>query len=196
MRERIRQQALNLYSQAGVEAISIRAVAHRVGVSPAGIYSFFKNRQALVEALWLDPVLVILAEMVRVAQATPDPLDRIARLLDIYIDFAFSSPEIYRGAFLHVRPAKAAPPNQRGLEALDFQRLLGEAIAQGQDLSLIRPGDPAILAQALWAGVHGALALPIHMEAWIFADRPQLVAQVRAMLVAGMRLRTTEITGR
>lgn len=185
-RERIRAEALGLYAADGVEAVSIRAVAHRVGMSPAGIYSFFKSRQALIESLWLEPILNLLAEMVRVAAASPDPILRIVRLLDLYVDFAISSPEIYRGALLHVRSAKEAPPTPRALEHLDFQRLLAQAIADGQATRRIVPGDPAILAQAVWAAVHGALALPVHMESWALADLRRLVTQTRALLMAGL----------
>lgn len=186
MRERIRVEALALYKENGIESVSIRDVAHRVGFSPASIYSFFKSRQALIEALWLDPVLVVLAEMVRVAQDTPEPVERIVRLLDIYVDFALSNPEIYRGAFLHVRSSKHAPPTQRPLGQLDFYRLLRQAIADGQVELSLRPGDPTTMAQTLWASVHGAIALPVHMEAWAIVDQRQLVTQTREILMAGL----------
>ena len=186
MRERIRLQAMGLYSQGGVEAVSIRAVAQRVGVSPTSIYSFFSSRQALIEALWLDPVLTVLAEMVRVAALTPDPVERIDRVLDIYLDLALGQPEIYRGAFLHVRSANAPPLAKRDLADLDFHRLLRDAIAEGQTARRIRPGDPDLMAQTVWAGVHGALALPIHMETWGLAESRRLVAEMRTALKAAM----------
>jgi AcrR family transcriptional regulator len=122
-----------------------------------------------------------------------DPLDRVERLLDIYVGFAFRHPEIYRGAFLHVRQAKEIPPTPQSMDRLDFQRLLRDALAEGQANGRVRPGDPVVQAQALWAGVHGALALPIHMEAWAFVDLAQLVAQVRAMLTDGLRVTTSGI---
>lgn len=186
MRERIRRQALGLYSEGGIEAVSIRAVAQRVGVSPTSIYSFFKNRQAMIEALWLDPVRTALGEMVRVAALTPDPVERIDRVLEVYLDMALGQPEIYRGAFLHVRPSRTPPPTRRALADLDFHRLLRDAIADGQVARRIRSGDPDLMAQTLWAGIHGALALPVHMETWGLADDRRLVAEMRALLKAAM----------
>lgn len=181
---------MGLYKENGIESVSIRDVAHRVGVSPASIYSFFKSRQALIEALWLDPILVLLAEMDRLAQATPDPVERIGGLLDLYVEFALSNPEIYRGALLHVRSGKQVPPTPRPLDQLGFYRLLRQAIADGQAKQCFRSGDPTMLAQTLWASVHGAIALPVHMEAWQLADQHQLLAQTREILMAGIMLQT------
>lgn len=182
MRERIRLQAMALYAQGGLEAVSIRAVAQRAGVSPAGIYSYFGNHRALIEALWLDPVLVALSEMDRVAALTLDPVERIDAVLDVYVALAISQPEIYRGAFLHVRPAGTPQPPGRALGELNFHRLLRDAILEGQAAKRILPGDADLMAQTLWAGVHGALALPIHMETWGLTEARRLVGAIRTSL--------------
>ncbi len=50
----------------------------------------------------------------------------------------------------------------------------------------IAPGDADVMAQTLWAGVHGALALPIHMEPWGLADARCLVAAIRASLMTAL----------
>ncbi len=186
MRERIRLQALAVYNEAGLEAVSIRAVAKRAGMSPAGIYSFFASRQALIEALWLDPVRAMLDQMVVQAAATPDPLVLVRLLLDLFVRFSLANPEILRGAFLRVRPTKESAPSPRPLHQLDFHRLLAEAIAEGQTSGHIRPGDPALMAQALWAGLHGALAIPIHMEAWGLSDPQSLAEEVTTLLMTGL----------
>lgn len=185
-RERIRRHALELYAEGGLEAVSIRAVAQRAGLSPTGIYSFFRGRQELIEALWLDPVRRFLETAVRLAAVTPDPIARIGAVLDLYVDFVIENPEIHRGALLHVRSTKEVAPMRRSLAALDLHRVLREAVADGQEVGRIRAGDADLLAQSLWAGIHGALALPVHMEAWALDEARGLAGQTRTLLLDGL----------
>jgi AcrR family transcriptional regulator len=187
MRARIRQEALYLYTHGGLDAVSVRAVAQRVGVAASGIYSFFKSRQALIESLWYDPVVETVGEMVRVGAATPDPCERIRSILGIYAAFAERNPEIYRGAFLFVRPDTMVPPQPGNLEDLPYHCLLRDAIIEAQQSGAFHPGDADLLAQALWAGMHGAIAIATNIEHWTFAPRPALVGQMIALLMQGLQ---------
>jgi AcrR family transcriptional regulator len=187
MRSRIRQEALYLYTDGGLDAVSVRAVAQRVGVAASGIYSFFKSRQALIESLWYDPVLETVEEMVRIGAATPDPCDRIRIVLEIYAAFAERNPAIYRGAFLFVRPDTMEPPTPGKLADLPYHCLLRDAIIEAQQSGVFGAGDADLLAQALWAGMHGAIAISTNIEHWSFAPKPTLVNQMIALLVQGLR---------
>ncbi|QMW24422.1 TetR/AcrR family transcriptional regulator [Sandaracinobacteroides saxicola] len=186
-RRRIRDAALDIYREGGVEAVSIRSVAQRVGVAASGIYSYFDSRQALIESLWLDPVLATVQQMIDVAAQTPDPIARIERVLRIYIDFARDNPDVYRGAFLYVRPDSAAAVPGRNLSELPFHTIMRDAIDEAQRDNRAGEGDPALMAQLLWAGLHGALALPVNVEHWAFAPQPALAEAMIDLLLRGIR---------
>lgn len=55
-RSKILSAALELFEQDGVEAVSMRTIAARIGVSAMAPYRHFANRQALVHALSLKVV--------------------------------------------------------------------------------------------------------------------------------------------
>ena len=51
MRERILDATIELARQEGLEGVSIRKIADRIGVSHMLLYSYFENRAAIIQAL-------------------------------------------------------------------------------------------------------------------------------------------------
>ncbi len=186
-RERIRAGAVELFVEGGLEAITMRAVAGRAGLSASALYSYFPNRNELLRALWYEPVAAAVVQLIQVADACPDPVERIRRMIDVYLDLAAANPEVYRGAFLYVRPGSHEPPEIVSRETADFHRLLRDAITEGQKTGAIGPGDPDMMAQSVWAAIHGALALPIHLEMYDFACGLEIARSTAAMLLRGMQ---------
>ncbi len=189
MRDRIQAAARELYRAGGIEAVTMRAVASQADMAPSALYSYFDNRRSLIESLWLEPVAAALAVMESKANSVEEPVARIEAILSDYIAFALENPDIYTGALMHVRPVTEAPPVAQPLEGLPLYRILKKAIAEAQTLGVVRPGSPGLAAQALWASVHGALALPVNMEGWRIASRADLARQVVANSLSGLLTR-------
>lgn len=189
MRQRIRDAAIELYRGAGLEAMTIRGVAKQAGLAPSVLYAYYPNRQTLLQSLWYEPVVTAVQEIIRVAGVTPDPLARIERMLAVYIEFARHNPEIYRGAFMFVRPGSMEKPPVQDLEVLDLHRLLRTAIEEGQRAGQLQAGNAHELAQSLWAGVHGGLALPVSIEMFNFATPTDLAAKTLRLMIDGLQQR-------
>jgi AcrR family transcriptional regulator len=51
MRGRILDATLELLRQEGMEGVSIRKIANRIGVSHMLLYSYFENRAAIIQSL-------------------------------------------------------------------------------------------------------------------------------------------------
>jgi AcrR family transcriptional regulator len=186
IRARIQTAALTLHREGGLEAVTMRAVAERAGLSSAALYSYFDNRQTLLQSLWYEPAAAAVRRSRLVASRTPDPVKRIEAILGVYLDLARKNPEVFRGAFLFVRPGSMEAPPIQKLETLDFHRLICEAVKEAQASGAARPGDARLIAQALWAGLHGALALPITLEMYDFAPAPKLASEVVRLLIQGV----------
>ncbi len=93
-----------------------------------------------------------------------DPAEKLPTLLNVYMNFALTEGAIYRGAFLFVRPASVEPPPQQALADDRFFSLFRRTVEQAQQAGVIRQGDPDHITQTLWAGMHGAFALPTNMH--------------------------------
>jgi len=71
---------------------------------------------------------------------------------------------VYRGAFLYVRPESHEKPTPVNPEEDRFFSLFRNTVSAAQQHKLIRSGDPDVMAQILWSGLHGAIALPLNLD--------------------------------
>ncbi len=184
-RERIRSAAATLVRRGNLEKITIRAVAKQAGVSVGTIYKYFEDISDLGRSLWQEPVNQLRAQMSDIVNSTDDPAARIHNLLRAYAEFAREKHRVFRGAFLYVRPDSRPIPDQTALEEEPYFQFLTAAITEGQETDAIIDGDPKMLAQLLWAALHGALALPINIERIAF-DPPEQIAD--AMITSIMTM--------
>lgn len=187
MRDQIRQAAAEVYEEKGMEGTSARAIAVKAGVSVGTLYSYYANLPDLMRSLWAEPVA---EEMVRLRASvaeTSDPLEALQLLLDGYARFAFSRPDILKGAFLFVRSGDGSPLDPAPA-AVEFKKMLCDSILAGQKTGQIKPAPADQIAHQLWAGVHGALALPINIESLDFGSPKQMVADMIETLMESIKL--------
>ncbi len=163
-RRKIREAAAELFSSNGVSNVSVRAIAERAGVSTGTIYSYFDNLTELLQSLWKEPLVRLLDELGEIVEKTPEPTRRLRRLLEAYAKFATGNHSVYRGAFLYIRPESHDAPVPRDLSQDRLFSMLRDTVADGQKAGTFRKGNPARIAQTLWAGLHGAVALPTNID--------------------------------
>jgi len=177
-RQRLRQAASELHREGGPAAVSVRAVAKRAGVSTGLLYSYFNNLSELMRSLWMVPIVELGRSLVAVEEAEPDPLVRVRRLLETYVQFTVANEETHRGLLLWVRPPNSTTDRNDDPDGLQLFSSLRRAIEAGQADGRIRPGDSRTLAQLLWSGVHGALALPINTDTYDLAAGPVMAGDM------------------
>ena len=177
VRQKIRSAAKTIYRDKGVSGISARAIAVSAGVSVGTIYSYFGDLQTLMQSLWLEPLDRINAELQRIAEAQDDPIERLRALMRAYLDVATDNPELYRNAFMFVRPSQLETPDQDAMDSVTFIVLIRDALLDGQNSGRIRSGSVDQMAQLIWAGLHGCIALPINFDriAMVGDAGPQMI---------------------
>lgn len=95
---RIFAAARALFDQGGIEAVSMRRIAEKVGITPMAIYKHYPDKDALLNALMLDGFA---AWEARVAALKADgPLAWALAMGEAFLDFALSEPRRYEAAFL------------------------------------------------------------------------------------------------
>lgn len=166
-----------------MSAVTVRAVAKRAGVSTGLLYSYFGNLSDLMRSLWMAPIAELGRSLAEVEKSEIDPVDRIRLLLQTYVDFAANNVETHRGLLLFVRPPNSTTDVNDDPDGLVLFASLRRAIEEGQGTGLIRDGDSRGMAQLLWSGVHGALALPINIDTYDLADGPTTATEMIATLI-------------
>lgn len=186
-RQRIRRAAAELHAEGGPRAVSVRAVAKRAGVSTGLLYSYYANLSALMRSLWMVPIAELGRSLAAVEAAEADPVERLERLLVTFIDFATVNEGTHRGLLLFVRPPDSTTELNLDPNELMLFGALRRAIEAGQADGTVRDGDTRVLAQLLWSGVHGALALPINLDTYDLADGPAMAAEMISTLIHSIK---------
>jgi AcrR family transcriptional regulator len=142
----LREAARAILEEEGLEALSLRSVARRAGVSHAAPYRHYPSREALLADVASDGLAQLRLEL---AQATAPPGNRSERVVQIgtaYLGFASRHPGLLRLMFGSELP-------NRG----DFSGLAEATTAIGEDIGRAF-GDPAG-GLAVWGAIHGLAML-------------------------------------
>lgn len=185
-RRRLRQAASELYREGGASAVTVRSVTQRAGVSSGALYNAFSGLPELMRSLWVGPVIEAGTRLRELADATPDPVERIRSILTGFVEFVAAHPDVHRNVLLYVRPASRPAPEPQAVEDVTMFALLRTAIVDGQRDGSIRAGDPVQLAELLWAGVHGALGLAINSEIYSLTSGEELAPEMIDLLVRSL----------
>lgn len=186
VRQKIRSAAKAIYRDKGISGVSARAIAVSAGVSVGTIYAYFGDLQTLMQSLWLEPLDRINAEMQSIAEAHGDPVERLRALMAAYLAVATDNPDLYRNAFMFVRPSQLPTPDQAEMDSVVFVALIKQALLDGQNSGRIRSGSVEQMAQLIWAGMHGSIALPVNFDRIALANDtgPQMIDMLIAQLTA------------
>lgn len=175
-RQKIRQAAAALYADEGLRDISARSIAEKAGVSVGTLYSYFANLTELMQSLWKEPVSRLIRSMEAQLEEIDDPAEKLRVMLRGYIGFAVEQRNVYRGAFMYVRPASHEQPIPVSLDDDRFFSLFRRVVEEAQDAGVVRDGDVNVIAQVLWSGLHGALSLPQNIDR-LALDPPEVAVE-------------------
>ncbi len=160
MRERILDAAMALLQEGGPDAITIRAIAERVGVSHMVLYTYFENRDALLAALrerQRGRSMKRYEELLRRAR-DGDVRQVLREALSIYARSAHSRPKVYQVLWVLPITSYEPPENQRSRMA-NHLRHLAQMIQLGIERGQCVPRDSMLAAATAFSIVNGPLIL-------------------------------------
>lgn len=187
LREEILDAAEQLLRQTGdQEAVSVKAVADAVGVSPPAIYLHFADKLELIFAVCQRHFATLDVVLREAAAGAGDPLESLRRRGRAYVQFGIDHPEEYRILFM-MRPTASPPDWQYGrlLESPLYLDLL-DVVQAGLDDGVISPEPAPLIAFTLWASVHGLTSLLIAKPDLFLPHRGAMVDYLLNTLVAGI----------
>lgn len=179
VRTAILAAARRLYLAHGAEGVSARKIARAVGVSPTAIYLHFRGITDLLEHLRMEGQALLSA---RLAAAARDggAADRLRAMGRAYFEFGRKNPAFYALMF-SVRPADL-PRREAIQREMQTLLLVRDVVRSGMQAGELRDGDATVVANALWAQVHGVTALAV--SGLLFETAPGHADDVLEMVLA------------
>jgi AcrR family transcriptional regulator len=150
-----------LAESANSDAVSIRAVADAVGVTPPSIYLHFADKDALIEAVVGDVFAELDAAMVAAAEGVELPLAKLRAYGLAYVKFAVEHPEHYRVATMERCPAEGRMGRLDEVLAESAFAHFMETVKLCMDAGVFAAGDPLPITLQLWSAAHGIASLMI-----------------------------------
>src|SRR3990172_7977626 len=98
LRTKIHHEAIGMVAREGVNRTTMRALARRLGISPATLYQHFRNKQHLQRQIALHG-FGKLVEALDAVFGIDDPCEALRAMSARYIQFGLSNPELYQLMF-------------------------------------------------------------------------------------------------
>jgi AcrR family transcriptional regulator len=194
LRTKILDAARELFVNEGYEAVSMRKIAQKIEYSPTAIYFHFKDKEALLREL-CEADFYALALRFAEGANVEDPLARLRAGALAYVEFARQFPNHYRLMFMTPLPVTKHGDEvlqRRGNPEEDAYAFLKAGVVLAMEAGLLRPelGDVELVAQTLWAGIHGVVSLHIakcNTDDWVeWRPLEQRVEQMIDVLMRGL----------
>lgn len=191
-RDRLVDAAVTLFASHGVAATSTKAIATAAGVTPALVHYYFRDREALLDAIFEERLQPLIGQVFDTLQAEQaDPVARIQALAAQLIRTAAATPW-FPGLWIREIVGTEGQLRERMLQRVAVQRaqFIAGPLAAAHAQGLLNPGlEPALVMVSLigltllpLATTHIWRALPGAQN----IDTETLVRHVTALLGHGL----------
>jgi len=187
LRQLILKAASEMFIEQGYYAFSMRKLAERIGYAPATLYLYFRDKDHLLFSVVDDAFARFRCELAQAASSAEDPETCLNNIGDAYIRFALTHPVYYQLMFmwrvdylLKTRQGEEAP------RMAAFQVLV-DAVRDAQRKGAVKPGDPRMYSDLMWAVMHGVAALAIQMPMFTEERAARLARHAKEMLYLALR---------
>ncbi|WP_137924081.1 TetR/AcrR family transcriptional regulator [Cupriavidus sp. 2SB] len=151
-RDRLIDAAVTLFAQHGIAATSTKAIAAEAGVTPALVHYYFRDREALLDAVFDERLQPLIGHVFGTLQSGPsDPVARIQSLAEQLIRTASATPW-FPGLWIREIVGTDGQLRERLLQRVAVQRaeLIAGPIAAAHARGLLNSGlEPALILVSL-----------------------------------------------
>lgn len=183
-RQRLCEAAERLFAEGGEPAVTMRNLAHALGVSPMTPYSYYKDKDEILAAIRAAAFTRFAVALETAFAKSDDPLTASLLTGQAYIDFALSEPASYRLMFDLAQPEEGGYPELA--VAAQRARATMRAHVEKMIAADMVEGDADLLGHVFWAALHGALVLEMAGKLGAGVDPVRLRAVIMTAVSRGL----------
>ena len=185
-RKAILQTALDLISEKGLDKLSLREIARRVGYSPAGLYEYFDGKDDILWTLAVEADARLRAAALGVS-AELLPEERLVQACLAYVDFAINNAEYF--TIMNSMPTRRGsleePVSSESSYSI-YLKLVQDMIDNGGVIPRENFGAEEI-TYGLWTLIHGMGVLRLAQLRDFKLDFNTVNRQVIENFIAGLK---------
>jgi len=151
--------AVRIIGSDGTDSLTVRRLAAEADVAPMTIYNRFGDMHGVFDAVFQHG-FSLFTEQLRNHALEGDPIISLHQLGKTYRAFALKNPDLYRFMFLS-EIVDLEPSPESALAAAQAFDVLFSLVQRALAAQRLRKGQPAVIAQQIWATCHGAVALEL-----------------------------------
>jgi AcrR family transcriptional regulator len=165
LREDILTAARALAEEGGERAVTLRAIARTVGITPTSIYPHFSNVKAIISALIDDAFDELTVTLSDAINTETDPARRLRTGCAAYVEFATQLPRTYETAFGQEHD-NTIPRTSATRAFMVLVTLIQDCIEAGVSTS----HDAFADATVTWVALHGYATMRTSRPAFPWPD--------------------------
>jgi AcrR family transcriptional regulator len=151
--------ATKLLVEEGIQALSLRKIAQRAGVSHNAPYMHFADKEAVLVAIAEEGFRLLSLDVeAAMASAQDSSRQQLLAASKAYVRFAIDRAAHLQVMFRSIDVEKY--PHLAAVSQASLHRL-SELVKSGLERGEFRAGDPDEMTKAIWAMVHGVATLSI-----------------------------------
>lgn len=184
-RQLILDQTRSLAREAGWHAVTIRAVAHRCGLSAPSLYELFPSKAALLAAVARDGFAELAVSLSN--SGSDEALGPLHGSAARYWRFAHGDPTLYDLMFHQPLELQFATGKTPAAPHAAFRALAAVVTDAAHELE-IELSDPDTTTEAWWAAMHGIVSLALSRRVRRRRGHPERLLHLAAdAFIAGLR---------
>jgi AcrR family transcriptional regulator len=173
----------------GLDQLSLRRLADRLGVTAPALYAHVASKDDLLQAV-TDGELDAILEHLRAREG--DPVAALREFCHDYVDRALAHPNLYRALSAHppwrgVVAAGAGDGTGAPPALSDRLKVVYDAVADAVAGGALRPINPLVALLVLWTAVHGLVEVLLLDVIGPEELRRRLVDELIGSTIAGLR---------
>ncbi len=158
LRRALLEAAVAIVHERGSDAVTLREVARRVGVSQMAPYHHFVDKEALLAAVAEQGFQELTAVMIGRIERLSSPIERLKATCPAYVHFAVTHPSEFKVMFGGALADFKSHPSLLAASEHAFGVLM-TCVEECQRAGLLGTAPSWDLAIALWSGAHGLASL-------------------------------------
>lgn len=158
MRKRIIDVAFEMFLEEGYEGTSLREIAKKIEYSPATIYLYYKDKEALFFDIQKKCFLKLVNAYSDVAKIQ-NPFERLRQMGHVYFKFNAKNPQCFNLMFLHSSPMTEFKKTDRMEKHGNAVGFLKDTVIECMNKKMIKGSNEMELRLEIWGITHGLSTL-------------------------------------